>query len=71
MRVEVGKTYKGLINGAKFKIIEEVHPRSDYDNIVMREPYYNIIEVENPDKKRQYSKSYLEHLLIEESYDSE
>lgn len=66
MKIEVGKTYKGLINGAKFKVVEEVHPRSYYDKLLMREPYYNIIEVENPDTKRQYSKSYLEHLLIEE-----
>lgn len=66
MKIEVGKTYRGLINGAKFKVVEEVHPRCYYEELLMREPYYNIIEVENPDTKRQYSKSYLEHLLIEE-----
>lgn len=66
MKIEVGKTYRGLMNGAKFKVVEEVHPHSYYDKLLMRESYYNIIEVENPDTKRQYSKSYLEHLLIEE-----
>jgi hypothetical protein len=62
--IKVGSIYKGLINGAIFKVIKKV------TDTYSRSGFYFLVEFpqdkeQKPEYKRVYSESYLSHLLIE------
>jgi len=65
VKIEVGKSYRGLINGCIFTIVKEVPP----PNKMLSGTYYLVkIKDDKPDVKdweRTRSESYLESLLIE------
>ena len=61
-KIELGKSYKGLVNGCVFKVIKEV------ENKYQRGKYFLVEFPDQPDKPewaRTYSQSFLEHLQIE------
>lgn len=61
VKIELGKSYKGLVNGAIFKVVKEV------ENKYQRGKYFLVEFPSQPDKPewaRTYSESFLEHLLI-------
>lgn len=63
-KIEVGSSYKGLINGAIFKVIKKVP--ATYS----RSGDYFLVEFpqdkeQKPEYERVYSESFLSHLLIE------
>lgn len=58
--IEVGKKYRGLVNGCLFTIVKELKPIIKEDD-----NEYFLIRTENG-KEFSHSRSYLEHLLIEE-----
>lgn len=63
VKIEVGKSYRGLINGCMFKVIKEV------ENKYQRGKYFLVEFPDKPNKPewaRTYSKSFLQHLLIEQ-----
>ena len=54
IKIEVGKRYKGKINGVIFEVVS-YNPKNEYFEII------------TDDKKTFYhAKSFLEHLLVEE-----
>ena len=64
LKIEVGKSYRGLVNGAIFKVVKEVK-----DKLRLERGKYFLVEFPNqPDKpewQRTYSESFLQRLLIE------
>ena len=64
VEIELGKSYKGLVNGAIFKVVKEVK-----DKLRLERGKYFLIEFpDQPDKpewKRTYGESFLQYLLIE------
>lgn len=65
VKIEVGQSYRGLINGCIFTIVKEVPP----PNKMMSGKYYLVrFKDDKPDVKdweRTRSETYLESLLIE------
>lgn len=59
MVVEVGKTYRGLANGCVFSILDEFFVDSIFSDIYLKIKLKSGSEF-------VYTKSYIEHLLIEE-----
>lgn len=62
VRIEIGKSYRGLVNGAIFKVVKEVEDK------LRRGKYFLVEFPSQPDKPewaRTYSESFLQHLLIE------
>lgn len=63
VKIELGKSYKGLVNGAIFKVVKEV------ENKYQRGKYF-LVEFPNqpnkPEWARTYSESFLQQLLIEQ-----
>ena len=61
VNIQIGKSYRGLVNGAIFKVIKEV------ENKYQRGKYFLVEFPSQPDKPewaRTYSESFLQHLLI-------
>lgn len=62
VKIELGKSYRGLVNGAIFKVVKEV------ENKYQRGKYFLVEFPSQPDKpewQRTYGESFLQHLLIE------
>ena len=57
MKVEVGKKYKGKINGAEFTIVKEYIDINGYKHLVLKL---------DDGRELHHSKSFVEHLLIKE-----
>lgn len=59
--IQIRKSYRGLVNGAIFKVVKE-------ENTYQRGKYF-LVEFPNqpnkPEWARTYSESFLKHLLIE------
>lgn len=60
--IQIGKSYRGLVNGAIFKVIKEVKDE-------LRRGKYFLVEFpsqpDKPERQRTYGESFLQHLLIE------
>lgn len=60
MKIEIGKSYIGLVNGAVFSVVDRDHVKTSYGIV-------KLIKVRDRDGKvTYYSERYLEHLLIDE-----
>lgn len=62
-KIEIGKSYRGLVNGAIFKVIKLANMNPLYIG-----KYYVVEFKDQPDKPewaRTYSESFLQHLQIE------
>lgn len=60
--IQIGKSYRGLVNGAIFKVVKEVKDK------LRRGKYFLVEFPSQPDKpewQRTYGESFLQHLLIE------
>ena len=60
--IQIGKSYRGLVNGAIFKVVKEVEDK------LRRGKYFLVEFPSQPDKPewaRTYGESFLQHLLIE------
>ena len=60
--IQIGKSYRGLVNGAIFKVVKEVEDK------LRRGKYFLVEFPSQPDKPewaRIYGESFLQHLLIE------
>ena len=62
VKIELGKSYKGLVNGAIFKVVKEVENKYQRGNYFLVE-FPN--QLDKPEWERTYSESFLQHLLIE------
>lgn len=64
VKIEVGKSYRGLVNGAIFKVVKEVK-----DKLRLERGKYFLVEFpsqpDKPEWQRTYSESFLQYLLIE------
>ena len=62
--IQIGKSYRGLVNGAIFKVVKEVK-----DKLRLERGKYFLVEFpsqpDKPEWARTYSESFLQHLLIE------
>lgn len=68
MKIEIGKKYKGLINGCVFKVVG-LSKLSAWDVERNRDIYFDIKILEPSKaeiKKLSHSQSFLKHLQIEE-----
>lgn len=62
--IQIGKSYRGLVNGVIFKVVKEVKEKLRLE----RGKYFLVEFPSQPDKpewKRTYGESFLQHLLIE------
>lgn len=69
MKIEIGKTYKGLVNGVVFEVCEMIEDKYNSNRFFYKVkiiPQLSPLEFRNKKLDFTVNKSLLEHSLIEE-----